>query len=75
MSISYPYTKIKNWRKPSPDMILRAAKSLNIDIDKSIIIGDRLTDLLSGINAGIKCIVHTETGHGKMEKSLINKTA
>ena len=68
-----PNSKFKNWRKPSPNMILRAVKLFNIDIDKSIIIGDRLTDLLSGLNAGIKFLVHTETGHGKNEKKLISE--
>ena len=68
-----PNSKFKNWRKPSPNMILRATKLLNIDKDKSIMIGDRLSDLLSGLNAGIKFLVHTETGHGKNEKKLISE--
>ncbi len=68
-----PNSKLKYWRKPSPNMILRATKILNIDKDKSIMIGDRLSDLLSGLNAGIKFLVHTETGHGKNEKKLISE--
>tara|TARA_S200000501_G_C20850132_1_gene755311 strand:- start:1338 stop:2000 length:663 start_codon:yes stop_codon:yes gene_type:complete len=67
-----PNTKFKNWRKPSPNMILRATKLLNIDIDKSIIIGDRLTDIIAGINSGIKLLVHTKTGHGMKEKIKLN---
>ena len=31
---------------------------------KSALIGDRLTDLISGIKAGIPYLVHTKTGHG-----------
>ena len=68
-----PNSRKKNWRKPSPEMILRAAKVINIDIKSSIIIGDRLTDLLSGLNAGIKNLVHTETGHGQKEHKLIKE--
>ena len=67
-----PNSKFKNWRKPSPNMILRATKLLNIDIDKSIIIGDRLTDIIAGINSGIKLLVHTKTGHGMKEKIKLN---
>ena len=62
-----PNSKFKNWRKPSPNMILRATKIFNINIDKSIIIGDRLTDLIAGIKSGIKLLVHTKTGHGMDE--------
>tara|TARA_A100001388_G_C28756682_1_gene495336 strand:- start:394 stop:1056 length:663 start_codon:yes stop_codon:yes gene_type:complete len=67
-----PNTKFKNWRKPSPNMIFRATELFNIDIDKSIIIGDRLTDIIAGINSGIKLLVHTKTGHGMKEKIKLN---
>lgn len=67
-----PNTKFKNWRKPSPNMILRATELFNIDLDKSIIIGDRLTDIIAGINSGIKLLVHTKTGHGMKEKIKLN---
>ena len=67
-----PNSKSKNWRKPSPNMILRATKLFNIDIDKSIMIGDRLTDIIAGIKSGIKLLVHTKTGHGKKENIKFN---
>ena len=67
-----PNTKFKNWRKPSPNMSLRATELFNIDLDKSIIIGDRLTDIIAGINSGIKLLVHTKTGHGMKEKIKLN---
>lgn len=44
-------------RKPSPYMILKAAKELSIDLSKSFMIGDRSSDIESGINAGIKTIL------------------
>jgi len=40
-------------RKPEPGMILEAAKEFKIDLSKSILIGDRLSDLEAGKNAGI----------------------
>ena len=44
-------------RKPKPKMILQAAKDLNIDLKKSILIGDKEIDIQAGINAGIRRIV------------------
>tara|TARA_B100000212_G_C27357455_1_gene526520 strand:- start:112 stop:732 length:621 start_codon:yes stop_codon:yes gene_type:complete len=68
-----PNSKNIYWRKPSPNMILRAAKILNIDLKNSIIIGDRKSDILAGINSGIKLLVHTKTGHGALEREEVIK--
>lgn len=46
-------------RKPKPGMILSAQLKWNIDLKNSWLIGDKESDILSGINAGIpsaKCI-------------------
>lgn len=43
------------FRKPNPGMILQAAKELNIDLTKSILIGDKETDIQAGISSGIIC--------------------
>lgn len=40
-------------RKPAPGMILDAARTLDIDLESSIIIGDRETDMQAGLAAGI----------------------
>ncbi len=40
-------------RKPNPGMILKATKKYNIDLEKSWIIGDQISDINAGINAGI----------------------
>ncbi len=40
-------------RKPKPGMILDAAKTHNIDLAKSYLVGDRVSDILAGIAAGI----------------------
>ena len=39
-------------RKPKPGLILQAAGKYNIDISRSVMVGDRLNDLLCGKNAG-----------------------
>lgn len=40
-------------RKPKPGLILRAAKKFNIDLSKSIMIGDSANDISAGLNAGL----------------------
>jgi len=50
------YTKVCNCRKPKPGMILEAAKKHNIDLSKSWMIGDGITDIQAGQNAGVKTI-------------------
>ena len=61
------------WRKPSPKMLLQASKDLKIDLKNSILIGDRYSDLLAGLNAGLKSLYHVLTGHGNFERSSIVK--
>jgi len=63
----------KCWRKPNPNMLLAAKEDFNLDLENSIIIGDRLTDLVAGKNAGIRKFVHVMTGHGKNERACIKK--
>jgi histidinol-phosphate phosphatase family protein len=41
-------------RKPGPGMLLRAARELTLDLASSWIIGDQLSDMLAGRNAGCR---------------------
>jgi len=41
-------------RKPKPGMIIQASQDWNIDLSKSYIIGDRISDIKAGENAGLK---------------------
>jgi len=43
-------------RKPSPAMILEAARDLNLDPRKSCMVGDKVSDVLCGRAAGTKTI-------------------
>jgi histidinol phosphatase-like enzyme len=43
-------------------MILQAAEEFDIDLARSYIIGDRQTDIMTGVNAGTKTIL-VETGN------------
>tara|TARA_B100001250_G_C19816616_1_gene798762 strand:+ start:6005 stop:6571 length:567 start_codon:yes stop_codon:yes gene_type:complete len=40
-------------RKPNPKMILDAKKKFKINLKKSLLVGDNLSDINAGINAGI----------------------
>ena len=62
-----------NWRKPNPTMITKALEDLNLNIDNSILIGDRKSDIISGLRAGIKNLFHVKTGHGEKERKEIIK--
>ena len=62
------YKKASPERKPAPGMITRAVrdfaeKGINIDIKKSVIIGDTERDIETGINAGIGTKVLVRSGH------------
>jgi D-glycero-D-manno-heptose 1,7-bisphosphate phosphatase len=48
-------------RKPKPGLLLQAAAEYDIDLATSWMIGDRLTDIHTGINAGTKTIL-VQTG-------------
>ncbi len=41
-------------RKPKPGMLLEAAREFDIDLNNSIIIGDKERDIEAGLNAGLK---------------------
>ncbi|HTL51267.1 MAG TPA: HAD family hydrolase [Planctomycetota bacterium] len=51
-------------RKPRPGMLLKAAAAFPIDLARSWIVGDRLTDLEAGRNAGLAGAVLVKTGYG-----------
>ena len=63
----------QTWRKPNPGMLLEAAKDLRIDLSQSTIIGDRLSDLKAGANAGLLQLIHVLTGHGHKERPQIEQ--
>jgi D-glycero-D-manno-heptose 1,7-bisphosphate phosphatase len=51
------YKKICDCRKPKPGSIIKAAKDHSIDLSKSWMIGDGITDIKAGHDAGCKTIL------------------
>jgi D-glycero-D-manno-heptose 1,7-bisphosphate phosphatase len=51
-------------RKPGPGMLLRAAQDHGLDLSRSWMIGDSLSDLLAGKNAGCRASILVMTGYG-----------
>lgn len=57
-------------RKPSPQMIFQAVKEFDIDLSKSFLIGDNVTDIEAGFNAGCRTIL-VKTGYGLESISML----
>ena len=43
------------FRKPNPGMIVQAAEEFDINLSRSVLVGDKETDILAGIAAGVGC--------------------
>ncbi|MES2970696.1 MAG: HAD family hydrolase [Patescibacteria group bacterium] len=60
--------------KPKPGMLLQAAAEYGIDLKQSWMIGDRPSDVMTGVNAGTKTIL-VKTGVTSVESSEATYTA
>ena len=68
------YKKDCDCRKPKPGMILKASKELEIDLSKSILVGDSIRDINAGLSAEIKnnfLITHKVTPYSKKNIAAI----
>jgi D-glycero-D-manno-heptose 1,7-bisphosphate phosphatase len=57
-------------RKPQPGLLLRAAEDLNVDLGRSVMIGDALADVQAGQAAGVRRCVLLRTGRGRDQERL-----
>jgi len=55
-------------RKPSPEMVLEAARALGLDLARSWFVGDKAIDVQCGHAAGTRAIL-VQTGHGHGEEA------
>jgi D-glycero-D-manno-heptose 1,7-bisphosphate phosphatase len=56
-------------RKPSPELLLHAAKTHDLDLNASFFIGDRLSDIECGLNAGCRAVLLTHDKSSRKESS------
>jgi D-glycero-D-manno-heptose 1,7-bisphosphate phosphatase len=56
-------------RKPKPGLILEATNKYNIDLSRSVLIGDKMSDLEAGHNAGISKLIFKK---GQYEESKVD---
>jgi D-glycero-D-manno-heptose 1,7-bisphosphate phosphatase len=57
-------------RKPEPGLLLQAAQELGLDLKRSIIIGDAISDLMAGRSAGTAVQILVKTGRGLSQSRL-----
>ena len=62
---------IGHWRKPGAGMLIEAKADLGVNIKRSILVGDRLTDIQAGYNAGVKRLVYIRSEHKLTEDERI----
>ena len=56
-------------RKPSPELLLQATAAHDLDLAGSFFIGDRLSDIECGINAGCRTVLLTHANSSRKERS------
>ena len=63
------------WRKPNPGMLHHAARILRLDLSRSVLVGDSLTDLQAAARAGLSTAAHVLTGHGQAQRPAVTQCA
>jgi len=56
-------------RKPNPGMLLKAQKDFNLDMNKSIFVGDKMSDMEAGNNALVKTNILFNSNNNENKKS------
>ena len=68
------YKKESLDRKPNPGMLLKASDNFQINFNESIIIGDKLTDIMAGekVNMRFKLLLNDEIPSQNFFKKINN---
>ncbi len=61
-------------RKPRPGMLLEAAKEHNIDLSKSFMVGDRISDVEAGRSAGCRTVLIGEADAEGARPDLVSSS-
>ncbi len=68
------YSRVCRCRKPAPGMVEHAARDLDLDIDRSFVVGDKWLDVELATNAGARGIlVRTGYGAGDEQRPELSK--
>jgi len=70
-----PYNRPHPWRKPNPGMLFEAARRLNVQLPRSVLIGDRTSDVLAARAAGLPAAAIIWTARGTIERQEALATA
>ncbi len=57
-------------RKPAPGMLQRAAADMRLDLARSVLVGDKVSDVQAGLAAGLRLNVLVRSGHELPEDAL-----
>ncbi|MBU0809429.1 MAG: HAD family hydrolase [Gammaproteobacteria bacterium] len=57
------YRRQSEFRKPAPGMLLQAQSELGINMEQSILIGDKRSDMAAGQAAGVGTLLHLRGEH------------
>ncbi len=57
-------------RKPRPKLLLEAARELGLDLSRSVMVGDKHSDLIAGKNAGCASVL-VRTGDGMLTEAKL----
>lgn len=61
-------------RKPNPGMLLQAAREHGLDLSRSYMVGDAVSDLEAGQAAGARGLM-VRTGRGRAQEALLDSSA
>lgn len=59
-----------NCRKPKPGLLRQAARDLDLNLSRSVMVGDAVSDLQAGRAAGVGQIALVRTGRGRAQELL-----
>lgn len=66
-----PYLRDSSFRKPLPGMFLQAERELTVDMDRSILIGDKASDIAAGRAAGVGTLLYFCGEHAEVDSISI----
>ena len=66
------YRQVCACRKPAPGMLLQAAQDLQLDLARSMMVGDKTSDTQAGRAAGVRATVVVESGHALPDDAALH---